>query len=149
MAVLTTDILVTGIRRDDVFTWLSDFSRHPQFLQAGFPDLHPTEDRTLVLPFLSGFKNRELGYQFIGPDDSHGGRRIKITTSGKRTRGHLNYSLRTMKPSTNTLITLHMDYDPGAFLGLALQSSIQQPLEKCFAAVLEEIVRQISKDFAP
>jgi len=148
MAVITTDILVTGLRRDDVFTWLSEFSRHSEFLKAGFPSLQKNGENELVLPFQAGFKNRELGYVFLGPDDSHGGRRIRFTTTGKRTRGHLNYSLRTMKPSTNTLITLHMDYDPGAFLGMALQSSIQQSLEKCFGLVLEELAKQILKDLA-
>ena len=81
MAVLTTDILVTGIRRDDVFTWLSDFSRHPQFSSGWIFDLHPTEDRTLVLLFLSGFKMR-ISTSLL-TRRSHGGRRIKITTSGK------------------------------------------------------------------
>jgi len=147
MAVITTDILVTGIRRDDVFTWLSEFSRHEGFLLAGFPKLKRNGDTELLLPFQAGFKTREFGYIFIGPDDSHGGRRIRFTTTGKRTRGHLNYSLRTMKPSRNTLITLHMDYDPGAFLGMALQSSIQQPLEECFTKVLQEMANQIHHDF--
>ena len=35
-------------------------------------------------------------------DDSHGGRRILVDTAGKRTQGQINFSLRTMKPSTNT-----------------------------------------------
>jgi hypothetical protein len=147
MTVITTDILVTGIRRDDVFTWLSDFSRHQKFLIAGFPNLKTENTNKIVLPFQTGFKQRELGYTFIDADDSHGGRRIRISTTGKRTKGHLNYSLRTMKPSTNTLITLHMDYEPGTVLGMVLVSSIQQSLEKCFALVLNEMASHIKEDF--
>lgn len=147
MAVITTDALVTGIRRDEVFTWLSEFSRHKQFLAAGFPQLKVESSDTLLLPFQSGFKVRELGYKFLGADDTHGGRRVRIETSGKRTTGHLNFSLRTMKPSTNTLITLHMDYEPGTLLGMVLQTSIQQSLEQCFSLVLEEIAANIRRDF--
>jgi len=148
MAVITTDILIEGIRRDDVFSWLSVFSRHKSFLLAGFPSLKAQGESELTLPFHAGFKERELGYIFLGPDDSHGGRRIKFTTTGKRTNGHLNYSLRTMKPSRNTMITLHMDYNPGSFLGKALQANIQQSLEKQFACVLNEIKEQIIQELS-
>ena len=147
MAVITTDILVEGIRRDEVFAWLSQFERHQSFLKAGFPSLIVKGETELLLPFQAGFKERNLGYIFLGPDDSHGGRRVKLKTTGKRTSGHLNYSLRTMKPSRNTLITLHMDYDPGSILGKALKTNIQQSLENHFATVLKEIKVQITKDF--
>ena len=147
MAVLTTDILIEGIRRDDVFSWLSEFTRHENFLKAGFPDLETAGDFELSLPVQAGFKSRRLIYTFIGPDDSHGGRRIRCTTTGKRTEGHLNYSLRTMKPSRNTLVTLHMDYKPGSFLGMALSNSIQETLETQFAKALEQLVQDIHKDF--
>ena len=38
MAVITTDILVEGIRRDEVFAWLSQFERHQSFLKAGLKE---------------------------------------------------------------------------------------------------------------
>ena len=142
MAVLTTDILITGMKRNDVFEWLSESSRHLDLLKAGFPNGRAEGD-ILWLPFSGGYKTRELGYEFLRADDSHGGRRILIQTHGKRTSGSLNYSLRTMKPSSNTLITLHMDYNPGTLLGPMLTASIEEDLLRCFNRVLEEIKQKI------
>ena len=149
MAVLTTDIQIEGIRRDEVFNWLGDFTKHETFLRAGFPELRIQENQEIVLPFYAGWKNRELGYIFIGPDASHGGRRVKCTTTGKRTSGHLNYSLRTMKPSRDTLITLHMDYAPGSILGALISDDIQRILEECFSKVLQELKTHIERDLNP
>lgn len=147
MAVLTTDILITGVRRNDVFEWLSDPQRHLTFLKAGFPDTR-SDGTMLWLPFSGGFKTRELGYQFLRPDDSHGGRRVLVQTHGKRTSGTLNFSLRTMKPSSNTLITLHMDYRIGTVLGPVLSASIEEELLRCFNLVLEAIQAQILQELS-
>ena len=138
MAVLTTDILITGVKRNDVHAWLSEPERHLEFLKAGFPNAYP-EGSILKLPFTAAYKQRELGYEFLQADDSHGGRRVLVRTHGKRTSGNLNYSLRTMKPSSNTLLTLHMDYKPGTLLGTMLTSSIEEELLRCFNTVLAAI----------
>ena len=139
MAVITLDILIEGMRRDDVFTWLSDFEHHFAFMQAGFPKASKENDTHFSLPFQAGYKTRSLGYHFERAEETHGGRRVLVKTTGKRLTGHLHLSLRTMKPSSNTLITLHMDYDPGSVLGAVLQSDIQQVLERNFRLCLESI----------
>ena len=64
-----------------------------------------------------------MGYRFVSADESHGGRRIIIETTGKRVAGKMHFSLRTMKPSTNTLVTLHLDYNPGGPLGSVINAA--------------------------
>jgi hypothetical protein len=145
MAVITTDILIEGFRRDDVYAWLSNFQNHHHFLQGAFSEVESISETELILHYNGGFKQRSMTYSFLGPDDSHGGRRIKIKTSGKRTTGSLNYSLRTMKPSTNTLVTIHMDYEPGQMLGQLLdQNGIRRTLENSFRSALSNLARSIS-----
>ena len=144
MAVITTDILIEGRRRDDVFAWLSDFDNHRGILEGAFTQVDVQSETELVLHYSGGFKQRSMTYAFIGPDDSHGGRRIRIQTGGKRTQGVLSYSLRTMKPSTNTLVTLHMDYEPGPMLGALLdQNGIRRALENAFRSTLSNIMSQM------
>lgn len=139
MSVITLDILIEGMRRDDVLTWLSDFGNHIVVLQKVFPECKKNTDMTLELPIQAGFKQRNLQYHFQGKDASHGGRRVLVKTKGKRMEGSLHYSLRTMKPSSNTLITLHMDYDPGSILGILLKEDIQKQLESHLRKTLEQI----------
>lgn len=146
MTVLTRDVLVNGLRRDDVFRWLSDFSVHIPFLQAGFPNLQHIDDSTVLLPFQGGWKQRELSYRFIEADDRHEGRRIQIATDGKRLKGHLHFSLRTMKPSTDTMVTLHMDYDSGSLLGKVLEQDIKDNLAACFVQCLQALKTQCEQD---
>ena len=145
MAVLTRDILLTGIRRDVVFDWLGNFSNHEKFLENAFENVKKVSDTTLELEFKAKFKKRTITYTFLENDSSHGGRRVKIKTEGKRTTGQISYSLRTMKPSSNTLITMHLDYNPGKGLGMALNAiSIHEHLGKCFTKALENISKNIS-----
>ena len=139
MSVITLDVLVEGMRRDDVLAWLSEFENHLLIMQKTFPECKKSAGTTLELPLQAGFKKRILEYQFQGKDDSHGGRRVLVQTKGKRMEGSLHYSLRTMKPSSNTLITLHMDYGTGSFLGILLKDDIQQQLESHFKKALQEI----------
>ena len=124
MTVLTRDILVEGLRRDVVFEWLANFNVHAEFLKAGFPKLEVLNQDTLSLPFSGGWKDRVLTYRFLEADDKFAGRRIQIATDGKRLKGHLHFSLRTMKPSTDTLVTLHMDYDPDQCSGRFLNKTL-------------------------
>src|SRR5688572_14918582 len=106
MAVITVDTLVEGTRRDDVFAWLSDPQHHEALVRGGFDEVlaHGAGkyDAVLRMP------GRPIGieYRFRAPDDSHGGRRVFVDLGGRRTKGEMHWSLRTMKPSTNTLVTL-------------------------------------------
>lgn len=139
MAVLTRDIIINGYRRDDVFKWMSDFEVHAHFMKAGFPNLVQLDNQTLSLPFFGGYKQRTLIYRFIEADDRHEGRRIKLETDGKRLKGSLHYSLRTVKPSTDTMVTIHMDYDAGSMLGKVLQGDLENHLAECFVKALQEL----------
>ncbi len=145
MTVLTRDVLVNGLRRDDVFQWMAEFSVHPEFLKTGFPELQVRDEQTVILPFSGGWKKRELVYRFIEADDSHAGRRIQILTEGKRLEGHLHYSLRTMKPSTDTMVTLHMDYDPGSVLGKVLENDINEHLAERFVQCLQQLKTNVEQ----
>lgn len=146
MTVLTRDVLVNGLRRDDVFQWLSNFDVHLPFLRAGFPELQYVDKTTVLLPFQGGWKRRELSYRFVEADDRHEGRRIQIVTDGKRLKGHLHFSLRTMKPSTDTMVTLHMDYDTGNLLGRVLEQDLNQHLADRFVECLQALKVNCERD---
>ena len=144
MAIITVDVLLTGIRRDDAFDWLGDPNNHDALLHDAFDGVTGSGGRYECQISTPGRK-RTMGYQFESKDDSHGGRRIIVKTTGKRTEGRINYSLRTMKPSSNTMVTLHMDYNPGNILGAVINStSLQQDLEQRLVRCLEQLQQKIS-----
>ena len=146
MAIVTTDILLEGIRRDAVFQWLSEPANHTAMVDGAFGGFRQNGPGDFTLTIKGAGKSRELGYRFDRPDDSHGGRRVLVKTTGKRFNGTLNYSLRTMKPSTNTLVTLHMDYDPGSGLGLLLdRAGLNEQLEAGCKRILEQLSRSIPR----
>ena len=145
MPVITTDTLLKGVRREEAFVWMSDFSNHINFLSRAFSVQPTSKPEMLNLELSTKLKKRTLGYELLARDNSHGGRRIKIKLSGKRTSGNLNYSLRTMKPSSNTLLTIHLDYSAGNALGVLIaELSLNHALEKSFKQVAEDISSQIT-----
>lgn len=148
MAVLTTDILLSGVRRDAAFDWLGEPNNHRHILVGAFDDVVENGPGDFRLAFRApAARKRTMGYTFTLKDDSHGGRRVLVDTSGKRTKGHLHYSLRTMKPSTNTLVTLHLDYEPGGVLGAIIDATaLRQALEERMAAMLENLQQAIMQD---
>lgn len=144
MPVITTDVLIEGVRRDDVFQWLSDPDNHDRFLDGSFDSVSRDSDRSWSLTVKLPPKNRVIGYEFLEPDDSHGGRRIRCRTTGKRTAGKLTYSLRTTKGASNTMVTLHADYSPGGLLGAALDVAVlRKTLEERYQGVLDNLARTI------
>ena len=144
MAVITTDILLKGFRREVVFDWLGNPANHARLLDGAFDEVVDKGDHCYELHFKAAPKNRVMGYQFDSKDSSHSGRRVLVLTTGKRTSGKLHYSLRTMKPSTNTMVTLHMDYRPGTLLGQFLTAGLQEALESCMKAILDNLAREIA-----
>jgi len=147
MAVLTTDLLIKGIRRDDVFAWLSLPANHGRMLKGTFDGFTEQSEGTYVLTVTSGPRTRSLVWCFDRPDDSHGGRRVYVRTEGKRFRGTMSFSLRTMKPSTNTLVTLHFDFSPGGLLGsVAMAAGMEESVSTGMKQILDNLDRTIRED---
>ena len=146
MAIITTDVLIKGKRRDAIFNWLGDIENHVLIFEDAFSSVQRKGDTELELGYGPAFRQRTLVYIFDGKDDGHGGRRINIKTEGKRTTGHLSYSLRTMKPATNTLVTIHWDYNTGGLLGQAINSKlVREELYNRFQNALEQLKIHLSK----
>lgn len=148
MAVLTTDIMLRGIRREEVFDWLGDVNNQRKILEGAFDAMKEIAPGHWEFTLKTPIKTRVMTYRFTGMDDSHGGRRVQVETSGKRFAGQLHYSLRTLKPSTNTLVTLHMDFDPGGPgpLGeVIFDNFVRKNLEVSCAKVLENLSEKIPR----
>ena len=117
MPVITVDTLLEGHSRDDVLEWLGDPAKHQALLEAGFDEVTAQGTGRYVAKLGLMGRTVEVEYTFLEKDESHGGRRVNIELGGRRTKGELHYSLRTMKPKSNTLVTLHADYTAGRLLG--------------------------------
>lgn len=147
MPVCTTDILLEGVRRDTVFAWLSDRANHAKVLEGAFEGAKEVGPGDFDLTVTLMGRSRTLEYRFDRPDDSHGGRRLLVNTGGKRFRGKLHYSLRTMKPSTNTMVTVHMDYDAGSVFGALLGTAgLNEALEQHWSRALENLSRVMPRE---
>ena len=148
MPVLTADTTIPGVRRESVFQWLSRPDNHRRFLEAAFSAVTEKAPGALELGVPLHFREHRFRYTFTGTDDTHGGRRILVRTDSRRVRGNLRYSLRTEKPSTHTLVTLHLDYDPG-WVGYALDRIILRTrLERLFHDALENLSRLVQAENA-
>ena len=82
MSVLTSDILVTGIKRDDAFQWLSDAENHVLILEGAFDQVTRNDAEHFELAIATPGRRRIMGYRFVGADDTHGGRRVIVETTG-------------------------------------------------------------------
>lgn len=144
MSNITCDTLIEGHRRDDVFAWLADPGHHEVLVRAGFPAVVTDAAGQFQIPIPFPGQGIKATYTFRSADDTHGGRRVLVDLSGRRTQGALHWSMRTMKPSTNTLVTLHADYSSGRVLGMILdQYVIRGTLEAGMKEMLAELGRQL------
>lgn len=145
MPVITLDALVEGVRREAVFDWLADPAVFPGFLRGGFSSVEPAGDRAWELTFVAPPGTQTMTCRYLGEDREHGGRRVVLRTEGRRLVGDLRLSLRTVKPSTNTLVTLHHDYAPVGTLGALLRhTGLNASLERAWRASLEGLVRAVA-----
>lgn len=145
MAIITKDTLLTGIRRDDVFEWLGNPENHDKIVAGAFDSVSGSRGQ-YELSLTTPGRKRTMSYRFKAKDDGHGGRRVIVDTAGKRTQGQINFSLRTMKPSTNTMVTVRMDYNPGGALGgLVNSSGLAQALESGLARMLDNLAAAMPK----
>jgi len=146
MSVITTDTLLEGVRRDDVLAWLSSPAHHERLLQGAFDGMTVSGDGRYTLTVKVPPRTREMSYTFERVDEEHGGRRVHVALGGRRTTGKLHYSLRTMKPAANTLVTLHVDLDGHGILDrLAEMSGLRTRLEAGFAKVLDNLQTELKK----
>ena len=146
MAIITTDLLLTGIRRDDVFDWLGDPAHHDAIVKGAFDSVSGSAG-SYELGLSTPGRKRSMGYKFLSNVDSHGGRRVIIQTTGMRTEGQLNFSLQTMKGATKTMVTVRMDYNPGGALGGFVNSSgLSAALEPGLKRMLQNIEAAIPRD---
>lgn len=142
MSVYTHDVLLEGTRRDDVLTWLSDPKNHRAIVDGAWDGLTEKGPGDFELTVKGGPRPRTLHYVFDHVDDEHGGRRVHVKCEGRRVTGPLHYSLRTMKPSTNTLVTLHADFGDSGLLGsLSEQLGLRKRLDEGFKAMLDNLHR--------
>ncbi len=147
MSVITTDILLEGFRRKDVFEWMSEPANHHRMLSGSFGEVKETSPTSWEVMVDARPVSRPLGYVFESADSSHRGRRILCRTTGRRTEGKLNYSLRTPRGSNHTLVTLHADYDPGRLVGKLLDTSgLRQALVLHYQSLLDTLGREIVQD---
>ena len=145
MSVYTTDVLIEGVRRDDVLTWLADPAHHEKILDGAWGSLKSLGGGKWEVMVPTALRTRPMTYAFDHVDEDHGGRRVHVTLSGKRTNGKLHWSLRTQKPSTNTLVTLHADIDSGGALGaLAAQLGMRERLEQGFRTMTENVKKGVA-----
>ena len=147
MSVITRDILLEGYRRKDVFEWMSKPANHERMLAGSFDEVKASGTSSWEVMVDARPVARPLGYVFESADSSHRGRRILCRTTGRRTEGKLNYSLRTPRGSNNTLVTLHADYDPGRLVGKLLDTSgLRQALEIHYQAMLDTLGTEVNRD---
>ncbi len=145
MSVVTTDILIENVRREDLLEWFGDPEHHHSILLGAFDEVERKDAATWVLTLKAVPLKRVITYHFDGLDREHRGRRVLCSTSGHRVEGKLNYSLRTPRASKNTLVTLHMDYEPGGLVGRMLDSGgMRQGLQEALTRVLENLERELS-----
>lgn len=144
MSVYTNDVLIEGTRRDDVLAFLSDPKNHRIIVDGAWDGLAENGVGDFNLEVKGGPRPRTMHYRFDHVDDEHGGRRVHVKVEGRRVTGVLHYSLRTMKPSTNTLVTLHADFGDGGILGqISEQMGLRKRLDEGFKAMLDNLHRAI------
>mgnify|MGYP003339685399 CR=1 FL=1 len=144
MAVITTDIVIEDMKREVVLDWLGKPENHLKLLQGAFSEVKEEGPGAYQLVLKTPLKSRTLSYRFSRVDEDHGGRRVHVTLEGKRVGGSLHYSLRTMKPSTHTLVTLHVDYDTGGVLGTVIDhAGLRHPYEEAWKQVLQNLLKAL------
>ena len=147
MPVLTCDILIENLHKDALFEWLGNLQNHIPFLAHAFDSVVQNPE-SFMLAISTPIKTYYLEYALDKKDDEYSGKRIRIKTMGKRGSGQMNFSLRTMKPSRNTMLTITWDYSPGSVLGFLLNKAF---FEDIYMKAIQDIVQHIqqNKDSIP
>ena len=140
MSVITTDTVIERRSREEVLAWLGDPANHARLLDGAFSGIKIEGPGQFALTLATPLKRRALTYRFLRVDEDHGGRRVHVALEGRRVGGTLHYSLRTMKPTTNTLVTLHVDYDAQGLVGAIVdQAGLRASYEQAWKKVLENL----------
>lgn len=144
MSVYTHDVLIEGRRRDEVLDWLARPENHRALVDGAFDLVVERAPGEYELSLATRPRPRTLHYRFDRVDEDHGGRRVHVSTAGRRLDGRLHYSLRTAKPSTNTLVTLHADLDEGGALGALVERlGLRERLDTAFRRILDNLAANL------
>lgn len=147
MSVITTDLLVEAVRRDEVLAWLAKPENHGRALDGAFDGLVTKGPGVWALTLRVPPLAREMSYTFEHVDEEHGGRRVHVKLGGRRTTGTLHYSLRTMKPAANTLVTIHVDLESGGLLGQVVEmAGLRKKIEVGLGKVLANVKRMVEAE---
>lgn len=141
MSVITCDAVVRDMDSDAVFAWLKVPDHHRVLLEGAFVRVESVGVGVyeLELPLTSRLSHR-LCYEYVRWEEEHGGRRVHVRMLGRRVPGMLRYSLSTAQPSSDTLVTLHLDYKPGRALGLLVDRlMLRQALERALQAMMANL----------
>jgi len=147
MPIIIIDTVVAEAPRSAVLAWLSEASHHEVLLRAGFTEVHTRGPGTYEAVLrLSRLRAVNMGYRFLEVDSRHGGRRVRVKLSGRRTTGSLSLSLRSLKPDPGTLVTLHADYRSGRLLGPIFDIlQTKEALKRSFKSMLDALEREVDR----
>lgn len=145
MPVITRDARLQETRSEEVFAWLSDPTHHTALVEGAFAQVTERNPGHLELRLAtSPALAHHLTYEVLHAETEHGGRRVHVRLGGRRTRGTLRYSLRPAHPGPATLVTLHLDYDPGHFLGLLVDRLLlREALSQACDRLLHNLARLV------
>jgi hypothetical protein len=144
MPVITSDILIKGVKREAVFDWLGAPANHERILGGAFDSVKTLDQGVFQLTQAASGRSREYVYEIRTRDNEHGGRRVLVALSSKRMTGKLHFSLSTAKGSADTLVTLHLDYDAGSRLGGLLDAiGARRRMEATWIEVLQNLKRAL------
>ncbi len=148
MPVITRDITVDSVGRDELFAWLREPEHHRRILDGAFASVQSVGQGVFELQLpLSGSLSHRLCYELERFDQEHGGRRVWVRTLGRRVKGTLRYSLTSLGGGAGTRVTLHLDYSPGRALGILVDRlMLRQALERASDAMLQNMADALASE---
>ena len=105
MAIITKDILLTGIRRDDVFEWMGDPANHDLIVAGAFDTVSGSTGH-YELSLTTPGKKRTMSYRFKSKDDNPADGASWSTPRASGPRGELN------QPPDHEALDQHAGHHP-------------------------------------
>lgn len=148
MAVITRDVTIPGLDRDDVYAWLANPGHHQGILEGAFTSVERVAEGVFELELrLTGALSHRLVYEFVRGEQEHDGRRVHVRTLGRRVPGDLRYSVRPSRGDPGSMVTLHLDYKPGRALGLIVDRlMLREALGGASDTMLQNLARLLGPE---